>query len=313
MNKIRFRTPLISVNKELDRRDFLKVGIASGIALIVTGLVDREEKLEAQAGGGSYSGPYYFGTDGNTVYYDGYNMPQNFYIGRTGYGEVFDSLVFNTDAAIAAGYYYTHSYWLLYGPNNTYRGSRTYYQWGKDQGIKAASAWYDHPLSSYFYGKTFFADIERISGGWDGWDDSNRTNNREVLRGWLDGVATYTRNGYNPGFVPGIYTRPDLWTTWFGTDYTTTRSATLWLAGCNACSSICSPCSSSCLTTKQDADNRFDTVKETIFGKNKTVIWQYWVDGCDSGCQEDFLISVQSGNSQFSPIRVTTIYQTSGC
>ena len=292
--------------KKLSRRDFVKVGLASGIALVVAGLPGIDE---VEAGGGGYTGSYKFGTDSSTrASVNGVNMPQNFYIPRTGYGLWYDSQYFITGAATdCPSKYYVHSYWLLYGPNNVNKGSRSNYQWGYDQGTQAASAWYNHDLAPYFYGKTFFGDIEPIyqnGNRWDGWDDSSKTPNRDVLRGYLDAIVAY-----NSTFVPGIYISATYWGQWFGTGYSTTRSAALWIAACGANTISCAPNSSSCSTTQQQAATQFNTKKGTIFGKNKTVIWQYWI-----GSGKDFDISVQSGNGTFNPIRVTTpIYTASAC
>ena len=73
---------------------------------------------------------------------------------------IYNDSSFSPTPADKAGIYYTHTYWLLKGPYYKYRGSRTPYQYGYDQGTKAASAWFDHYWSTKIYGKTFFADIE---------------------------------------------------------------------------------------------------------------------------------------------------------
>lgn len=310
----------------LGRRDFLKTAIISGIALASSGLVrlikpetpdsamaisvtDLMEDIQAAT--------YYFGTDSSAR--SDPELPQNFYIGRLGVGELFYTGPFNTDAANAAGKYSTHMYWILKGPSYKYRNGRSCYNYGKAQATKAGDAWYTHSLSSYVYGKTIFADIEppmnpadhydpEKDDGWEIPNAINQADNREVLRGWLDGIATYTRNGINPGFVPGIYIAPTYWEPWFGTSHVPTRSFALWLSGCICCHG-CPPCDPGCSSTKTDTSNLFNVVKNTTIGKSKAVIWQYWLNpGCSEMYCGDYDIAMQSGYSKFNPVTSTTTW-----
>lgn len=195
----------------LGRRDFLKIAIVSGSAIATVGLIkllDLESIESVLATSGT--GPYYYGTDTSwavdTKGSNASNFPQNFYIGRTGVGElIYNDSSFYSVAADKAGFSYTHTYWNLKGPYYYARGSRTRYQYGFDQATVAASAWYDHYWSSKIGGKTIFADIESEPNYNDGWRNSsgnyNVSYNRAVLEGYLDGIVNYTRNGYNPGFI----------------------------------------------------------------------------------------------------------------
>ena len=165
---------------------------------------------------------------------------------------IYNDSSFSPTAADKAGIYYTHTYWLLKGPYYKYRGSRTPYQYGYDQGTKAASAWFDHYWSTKIYGKTFFADIEEGTSNdpqsdyYDGWRYFYNGNyyvdyisNRSVLDGFIDGVNNYIRSS-STDFNPGIYTRLDLWENWFdGADgYNPAGDLVVWLAG-NACGFNC--------------------------------------------------------------------------
>ncbi len=308
---------------ELNRRGFLKTSIAAGFTLATAGLVklfaSRElELVQAYSG----SGPNYYGTDTSwavdTKGTNASNFPQNFYIGRTGVGElIYNDSSFYPTAADKANFSYTHTYWNVKGPYYKYRGGRSAQQYGHDQGIKAASAWYDHYWASKIGGKTIFADIEEGQSNdpnsdlYDGWRYLNNGNyyvdlasNRAVLEGFLDGIKDYRRNGADPVFNPGIYTRSDLWQNWFGgANYDPKRDFVLWLAG-NACGFSCSPCGS-CSTAKSEADSKFIAKKATSFGKYMTVIWQFFTSECPAPDCADYDIALQNGYIWFKPIYAT--------
>jgi hypothetical protein len=299
------------------RRDFLKAAIVSGSVLTAAGLIkllDLESIDVVLATPGS--GPYYYGTDTSwavdTKGSNASNFPQNFYIGRTGVGEViYNDSSFYSVAADKAGYFYTHTYWVLKGPYYKYKGGRSNYQYGYDQGTKAASAWTYHQWASKIGGKTIFADIEEGTSNdpqsdyYDGWRYYsngnyyvNKPNNRAVLEGFLDGIKDF-RGIHNPG----IYTRLDLWHSWFDDDagkYDPQRDYVVWLAG-NACGFSCSPCAP-CTTAKSEADSKFNTRKETTLGKFKTVIWQFFVDDCPAPDCADYDIARQNGYNRFTPV-----------
>lgn len=301
----------------LGRRDFLKIVIVSGSAIATASLIkllDSGSLDSVLATSGT--GPYYYGTDTSwavdTKGTNASNFPQNFYIGRTEVGElIYHDSSFYPVAADKAGYSYTHTYWNLKGPYYYARGSRTRYQYGYDQATVAASAWYEHYWSNKIGGKTIFADIEAEANYNDGWRDGsgnyNISYNRAVLEGYLDGIVNYTRNGYNPGFNPGIYTRIDLWNTWFGgANYDPQRAYVIWLAG-DACQLGCSPCGT-CTTAKSEADNLFNTKKETAFGKFETVIWQFYISECPAPDCADYDIARQNGYIRFTPIGTEHLY-----
>jgi hypothetical protein len=294
------------------RRDFIKIVILSGFSITTVNLIKHLgiESIDSVLAIPDID-PYYYGTDTSwavdTKGVNASNFPQDFYIGRTGVGElIYNDSSFFSVAADKAGYSCTHTYWNLKGPYYYARGNRTRYQYGFDQATVAASAWYDHYWSGKIGGKTIFADIEAEPNYNDGWRDSNGSYNvsynQAVLEGYLDGIVSYSRNGYNPGFNPGIYTRVDLWNTWFGgADYNPQRSYVVWLGG-SACQLSCSPCGS-CTTAKAEANYLFNSKKNTALGKYKTVIWQFYISECPAPDCADYNISTQNGYIRFAPVR----------
>lgn len=300
------------VQRNLGRRNFLKVAIISGTAVATARIIKLlfSESLEtALAIPGQ--GQYYYGTDTSwavdTKGYNASDFPQNFYIGRTGVGElIYNDSSFYPDAADKAGKYYTHTYWCLKGPYYKYRQGRPPYDYGYAQGSIAGLAWWNHYYAAKIYGQTFFADIEEGTSddpqsdyfdGWHYYDYIDVQSNRAVLEGFLDAVENY---GFD--FNTGIYTRKDLWEVWFnGTEYDPQRAYVVWLGG-NACNFDCSPCDI-CTTAKSEADSKFHTIKETALGKYKTVIWQFFVDDCPNPDCADYDIARQNGYKNFISIK----------
>jgi hypothetical protein len=314
----------------LDRRHFLKVAALSGSALAAAGLIkliDPESLDSALADLGN--GPYFYGTDSSwAVDTKGTNasgFPQNFYIGKTGAGVniLYDTSGFHPGAADKAGKPWTHTFWELKGPyykyapqNKTQENLRNY---GINQGNKAVDALSLFTWADKIGGKTIFADIERGKSSipdsdlFDGWryfingvEQVDTSKNRAVLEGYLD-----TINGHGPSINPGIYTRLDLWNSWFdaGTNYSPEDvlhqpiAFVVWLAG-NACSISCSPCGT-CTYAKSQADSKFNTKKETTLGRYKTVIWQFYTDACPAPDCADYDIAQQNGTIRFTPIKAT--------
>mgnify|MGYP001182312610 CR=1 FL=1 len=309
-------------DEKFDRRGFLKFTLVSGSIILVNFIGKfRGFRFIPSVFVTTETDPYFYGTDTSwavdTKGSNAYNFPQNFYIGRTGVGEViYNDSSFYSVAADKAGFYFTHTYWCLKGPYYKWRGTRTAYQYGYDQATKAASAWYDHYWSAKIGGRTIFADIEEgtsndpLSDYYDGWryySNGNYyvdyENNHAVLEGFLDGINEYSRNGVNLHFNPGIYTRLDLWQSWFNNaSYDPGRSYVVWLAG-NACTLLCSPCGT-CTTAKTEANNKFHTMRDVSFGKYKTIIWQFFTSECPAPDCADYDISRQHGEVRFSPLQV---------
>ena len=279
----------------LNRRDFLKAVIASGLALATRGVYKlfnpaKQKIVTANQG----TGPYYYGTDSAnatvTKNVEIPQLPQNFYIGRTGVGEaIYDETDpnFNQNAAIAAGVLFTHTYWVLKGPHYYWRLGRDYRQYGWDQGVAATRAWFSHPKSESFIGETIFGDIEGAMNDTDhqnrdrddGWTDHyyygsyqnpgyiNVAKNRQVLEGFLDAIWNY----YPYTFKAGIYTTSIIWRDWFGSGYYPPYNFVTWLAGGDYSCPPCAPCNPAC-DTKSQVDSRFVSVRNFSLGKMKTVI-----------------------------------------
>ncbi len=276
----------------MSRREVLKLAVAAtaGLALGTSTLIPQHAE--------AYS--TYWGTDSNTQSCCG--IPQNFYIGRFGYGTTSSTAFFNTSAANAAGTASTYEYWGIEGPGNTPPG-QTPYQWGYNQGSTAASQWYNNPNAGYVYGLTIFGDVESGFGGWG----SNQYNNQQVVEGFTDGVVL--SNNYL--FYAGIYITPSDWKTFFGTSFITSQHFVLFLADCCACGISCAPCNLNCNTTLTQVQNLLPTTTNNIFGRSKMVLWQYWLDP-PCGCG-DFDVAIQNPANGFSPITSSTTYHSSCC
>lgn len=286
----------------INRRDLLKLGLASGVALV---LVDTVGDHSVQAD------TTYYGVDSYTPSYSGYDL--DFYIGRGGGPTLPNDDYFHYGRAQDIysrweSYYRCHIYWRLYGPGAC-PPVYSDYQWGYYQATQACNAWYNADWAAYVWGRTFFADIEEYdgAGGWLG--DQGR--NRQVVQGWIDGVYDYTHNGSATDFVPGIYTRPDLWESWFGTAYRTPRSATTWICNCRTLwGTDPKPCSNPSGARSYAATN-LPAVKETVFGGNKVVVWQFFIGAYDSDCYGDFDAAIQSGDIKFTPVTGSRAYNYS--
>ncbi len=212
--------------KGLNRRELLKLVsvVAAGVALGTSGLLAVHAAASTAA---------YWGTDSNSATCAG--IPQNFYIGRFGYGTTGSTLFFNTAAAQAAGKSSTYIYWGLEGPGSRPRNT-TPYNWGLRQVQAAIYQWSNNANAAYVGGQTIFADIEAGFGGWKGGNSRFYYNNRQVVKGFLDTIVS--------SFHPGIYITFNDWGYYLGTPFKPGKSFVLWIAGCLTCSSsICAPCS----------------------------------------------------------------------
>jgi AhpD family alkylhydroperoxidase len=286
-------TAVDSSEPGINRRRLLQLAAA----LVAGATLDVHELLPHRAETSSY----YWGTDSTTASMMG--IPQNFYIGRFGYGTSGSTYFFNTRAARMAGKSGTYMYWGLEGPESA-PSDITPYRWGKQQASAALDQRYHNPNAVYVGGYTIFADIEVGFGGWSARHSAHPAN-RQVVRGFLDGIAAASTRA--TPFHPGIYVNPDEWRSYVGKDFRPDKSFVLWITGCYACnSSICAPCDETCMTTLTTVEKLLPRVSSTILGGSKAVLWQYWLDPpCDCG---DFDVAIQNPTSGFTPVRSQATY-----
>ena len=244
---------------------------------------------------------YFWGTDSNSETM--LEIPQNFYIGRFGYGTTGSSYFFNTAAARSAGKSGTFMYWGLEGPGLA-PPDTSFYSWGQEQASAALYQRFNNPNALFVGGYTIFADIEAGFGGWTARHPAHFSN-QEVVQGFLDGIAA-AHTPTTP-FHPGIYINPNDWRSYVGTDFRPARSFVLWISGCFSCDrSICAPCDDTCWTTLTTVESLLPTVTSTILGGSQAVLWQYWLDPpCDCG---DFNVATQNPASGFRPVSSPTTY-----
>ncbi|MGC1376688.1 MAG: twin-arginine translocation signal domain-containing protein, partial [Anaerolineales bacterium] len=215
-------------DNKMGRRDFLKAGLASAVALVLGGLTRKTAQAATTT---------YYGLDSRSEICC--SMPLNYYIGRGGQDTAWDETVtFDRTTASAVGIYATYTYWVLFGPDKAPKKTAAgYYAYGKSQAVAYMKGWAGEATWAPFaYAVTFFADIEpyyKSDGSvisYNGWQHdgsaTSKINNRKVLDGFLDQMAV--------GFAskPGIYTTPALFRDWFGTAYRTSQAAVLWVSGC---------------------------------------------------------------------------------
>jgi AhpD family alkylhydroperoxidase len=244
---------------------------------------------------------YFWGTDSNSA--SMLEIPQNFYIGRFGYGTTGSAYFFNTGAAQVAGKNSTYMYWGLEGPELAPPGI-SFYSWGREQASAALNQRYNNPNAAFVGGYTIFGDIEAGFGGWTV-GSSAYSSNQEVVQGFLDGIAAAHTS--SAPFYPGIYISPLDWRNYVGTYFRPARSFVLWITGCYSCNrSICAPCDDTCWTTLTTVESLLPTVTSTILGGSHAVLWQYWLDPpCDCG---DFNVAIQDPASGFRPVSSPTTY-----
>jgi AhpD family alkylhydroperoxidase len=246
---------------------------------------------------------FFWGTDSNSETM--LDIPQNFYIGRFGYGTTGSAYFFNIGAAQIAGRSGTFMYWGLEGPGLAPPGM-SLYSWGREQASAALNQRYDNPNAGFVGGYTVFADIETGFGGWTV-GSSAYSSNQQVVQGFLDGIAA-ARTSTAP-FHPGIYISPLNWRSYVGTDFRPATSFVLWITGCYSCnSSICAPCDNSCWSTLATVTDLLPTVTSTILGGSQAFLWQYWLDP-PCGCG-DFNVAIQDPASGFIPISSSTTYSS---
>jgi hypothetical protein len=197
----------------------------------------------------------------------------------------------------------TYGYWYLSGPKYHQRLAR-YWGWQQarllHQQLQTYSRWMD--------GRTLFADIERPLGGpatetWETCaepsgmvsDPEGCRRNRAVLEGFLQFVVNLNAQVPGSGLKPGVYTRPDIWVSFFGADFVpqvrfplpkpTRRGTlelrkqpfTLWLSGCATTEGL--------YTTDEAEDIRardlMRIVSQTTLGGSRAAIWQYHIEKPD--------------------------------
>jgi hypothetical protein len=167
-----------------------------------------------------------------------------------------DTCQFQLEAAAIARPERTCAYWWVAGPAHADAAGKSPFDFGKEQAKLLIQQWrtYKHIV----YGRTLFADIEGA-----GWDDCRNgglcDRNRQVLEGFLQTIAA-------KGFRSGVYTNPETWLNVFGREYTPSTPFVLWLTSCDT---YCG----------RSVDRAaLNTVKNTVLGGMKTVIWQYHID-----------------------------------
>ena len=258
------------------RRDLLKLVAAVSTVGVLSVIENFEEEMQQALAKDTLYTPTWWGTDSNTQ--SGYGIPQNFYIGRMGYGTQpkGDGYFFNVNAAGLAGHYHTYGYWVLVGPSSK-PGNLSAYDWGRQQASCAQNAWHSGPHSANIGGFTIFADIEPGGGGWQ---SGNHKPNQDVLEGFLQASSGLTQ----PKTWPGVYTSPRIWTNFFGYNFQPSLNFVLWLTGLQTCvSSICPPCNTKCNTLTGVKAHLASGVANVTIGGQRPVVWQYWIGSCGCG------------------------------
>jgi hypothetical protein len=283
----------------IGRRQLLKIAASTGLASAAAGgwMWETTQSVYASEDAtGGHGIPMWWGTDSSSI--AGYAMPQNFYVGRMGYGgqPAGDGYFFNIHAAKRAGYAYTFGYWGIIGPKLRPAGLSAY-GWGQRQAACAWNAWHHGPNAAYHGGLTIFGDVEM---GFGGWQARNYGPNKAVLSGFLHELITLT-----PHHVwPGVYTSPEFWTLCFGQGYRPSTDFVLWLTGCHTCgNTICSP-ADPCSTPHTARATMTNMVNHTVLGGRKAVMWQYWISSCGCG---DYNLMTQHALS-LVPINVAHVY-----
>jgi hypothetical protein len=249
--------------------------------------------------------PGYFGTDSNTAPGIG-GMPQQFYLGRLGYGTTIDGTYFNSTAARATPSGAVSGYWGVEGPFAAPSGMAAY-DWGHLQGQTAVRAWNQNP---YCCGANVFADLESGFGGWfDPQGAPHQDLNASVLNGWLDAVVSTPAvlcEGSTTRLTPGVYFNMSDSGSWFSGAYMPSQPFVYWGVGniqgvcaCSCATANCAPCDPSCDTLSAVEERWQAAVVRQCFAGQRIVIWQFWISSC--GCSGNFDFSPQSGNPRFLP------------
>lgn len=258
------------------RRDLLKLAAAVGTTGALSVIESFTKEAQQALAEHTLSLPTWWGTDSNTQ--SGYGIPQNFYIGRMGYGTQpkGDGYFFNLNAAHAAGHSHTYGYWVLVGPSSK-PSNLSAFSWGQQQASCAWEARHTGPHSANIGGLTIFADIEPDCGGWQ---NGNYKLNQDVLEGFLHESFALTQSQ----IWPGVYISPRIWTSFFGENFRPSLDFALWLTGFQTCvTSICPPCNTKCNTLIGVRAHLASEVAKVTVGGQKPVVWQYWISSCGCG------------------------------
>jgi hypothetical protein len=282
-----------TASPNLARRDVLKLVAAGGLAATTTGLTLGMAK---NSYGQAQTVEAWWGTDSSSQ--SCCDMPQNFYVGRMGYGAEpqGDAYFFNINSAQAAGNRRTFGYWGLVGPS--IRGISSPKSWGQQQARCAWNAWNHGPHAPYIGGETIFADVEP---GFSGWRNGNYQANQAVLNGFLYELFTITP----PHVWPGLYISPLYWTNFFGQNFRPATDFVLWLTGYDTCGrDLCSPCNYSCSTLASVRNRLASSINHIVIGGHMPVVWQYWISNFGCG---DFNVMMQN-EASLLPIKSNTLY-----
>ena len=274
-------------DSKIKRRDLLKLVTAVGTAGALSMIENLAEEAQQALAEHALYIPAWWGTDSNTQ--SGYGIPQNFYIGRMGYGTQpkGDGYFFNINAANQAGHYRTYGYWVVEGPGSK-PSNLSAYSWGQQQASCAWNAWHSGPHSASIGGLTIFADIEPGGGGWR---NGNYKPNQDVLNGFLQKAFELTQSKT----WPGVYISSRIWSNFFGHNFRPSLNFVLWLTGFQTCiSSICPPCNTKCNTLTGVRAHLASGVTNVTVGGQKPVLWQYWIGSCGCG---DYNVMIQNATA----------------
>ncbi len=284
-----------SYEKSSQRRQLLKLAARGGIAAAAGALSLHSQTAEAQES--AVKQTTLWGTDSVTAACCG--MPQNFYIGRIGYGteRTGDGNFFNMPAASRAGRNHTYGYWGVLGPD--LRPAKvSAFDWGRRQADCAWNARNHGVHARYIGGLTVFADLEPEFGGWQ---RNSYMANRAVVSGFLQELFTIS-----PHYVwPGLYSSPLTWRSLLGQQYRPTTDFVLWLTGSHTCTrELCSPCNPACKTLPGVQRILNANISRMALGGRKPVVWQYWINSCGCG---DYNVMTQNAPS-LRPVNSRVLY-----
>jgi hypothetical protein len=172
----------------------------------------------------------------------------------------------------------TFAYWFLSGENAA--GQAT---WLLEQAelyagkLTPDASWELRPNTPFMTGNTLFADIEEPFPDW--WPcqanlndpqkeakDAGCKHNRDALNDFFDTIARSKK------YHPGLYTRADIWVSYFGFHFQPKSDFVLWLTGC-----LSEPNTDWVYWADPAlAATRWnDNVRQTVLGGQRPVLWQF--------------------------------------